>query len=454
MPGEIDRTSARDFYVEAVLPALQQRLDQAFPEFGWRQDAHGWIATNEQTTRERLGVRASRVVAHGAAPAGFLVHGAEPILWTAYLNGGTPPRGHDFVRIVKELADRAGVDASPIELRPRDRQASLLEGFFGLCQQRLLSEYGAEARKYLTGRGLPDASLPDSQLGLVPPSQEAAAALSRLGYGHREIAAAGVLADSRWPGRLCGAWRDEHGRTRTLWVRTLDTDTPAGARYLYLRGAPRSDLPPYGLSTVLKEPAAERTSLVLVEGVLDHHQLRAHGIRNAAALGGSTIQPATFARLADRGFTEIVLHLDNDDAGHAATARAIDNATRATRAPTLTVVEPSHLADSKDPDAYVRERGPDAWRSLLKKRECAVNWRSAALLRDITPEAPVDRRRDALARVGTWLGTLPPRLAVEQEDAIQSAARQCGYSPAAVERAFRARYWQDISRDREMSRER
>src|SRR5919108_4897302 len=120
-----------DFYMEVVLPVLADTLDQAFPEFAWRRDTRGWIATNEEHTHARLGVRAERVVAHGPAPRGFLVHGGEPMLWTAYVNGGTVPRGADFVRVVRVLAERAGVDPSPLERsRPRDRRADLLETFF------------------------------------------------------------------------------------------------------------------------------------------------------------------------------------------------------------------------------------------------------------------------------------------------------------------------------------
>src|SRR5881397_1940737 len=98
MAIERERPRVTDFYTEVVLPALAQRLDQAFPEFGWRRDARGWVATNEEYTHARLGVRAERVVAHGPAPRGFLVHGGEPILWTAYLARGEPPRGAEFVR--------------------------------------------------------------------------------------------------------------------------------------------------------------------------------------------------------------------------------------------------------------------------------------------------------------------------------------------------------------------
>jgi hypothetical protein len=32
------------------------------------------------------------------------------VLWTSYLNGGEVPRGDAFRSVVRELADRAGVD--------------------------------------------------------------------------------------------------------------------------------------------------------------------------------------------------------------------------------------------------------------------------------------------------------------------------------------------------------
>ena len=80
-------------------------------------------------THRVLGVRAERVVAHGSAPPGFLVHGGEPTFWTAYLNGGVVPRGETFRGVVEELAARAGVDVEP--------------------------NPGEAARSYLENRGLP-----------------------------------------------------------------------------------------------------------------------------------------------------------------------------------------------------------------------------------------------------------------------------------------------------------
>jgi hypothetical protein len=62
---------------------------------------------------------------------------------------GTVLRGSDFVRVVRELAERAGVDASPLDRPPRDRRADLLHDFFDLCCRELATEGGAAVRAYL-----------------------------------------------------------------------------------------------------------------------------------------------------------------------------------------------------------------------------------------------------------------------------------------------------------------
>ena len=246
MPAEPSRQRIGDFYVEVVLPALAARLDTAFPEFGWKHDALGWVATNEEMTHRVLGVRAERVVAHGPAPPGFLVHGGEPTLWTAYLNGGVVPHGEAFIGIVRELATRADVDTAPVE-RPnsRDRNADLLRDFFRLCAGELRAPGGGTARAFLERRGVKTSDIEHLGLGVVPNEFFTKSAFAAAGYSDLEVARSGVLADGRWPGRLCGAWRDERGAIRTLWagahcrrlrfVRTL----PVSQRRKPIRACPR-----------------------------------------------------------------------------------------------------------------------------------------------------------------------------------------------------------------------
>src|SRR5439155_19460037 len=102
------------------------------------------------------------------------------------------------------------------------------------------------------------------------------------------------------------------------------------------------------------------------------------------------------------------------------------------------------FGNAKDPDEYVRVRGISAWNKLIEARECGVSWRALELAGELTEQPDV--RRAALRRAGTWLGSLPPRLALEQEDAVRAIAGRCGYSVPAVERAFRARYWSERAR--------
>jgi len=441
MSGASSQQRVGDFYVEVVLPALAARLDRAFPEFGWRRDALGWVATDDEMTHRVLGVRADRVVAHGPAPPGFLVHGAEPTLWTAYLNGGVVPRGETFLAIVHELAMRAGVDTAPLE-RPQahSRRSDLLRDFFKLCTGELRDPGGAAARAFLERRGFSGTSIDQLGFGVVPNELFTKSALAAAGYSELEIAQSGVLADGRWPGRLCGAWRDERGTIRTLWARAVD-DSDASARYLYLSGASRSGLPPYGLSEVLRLPPADRRELVLVEGLIDVHKLRSNGLSNVAAVGGARVQPETVIRLRRHGFESVVLAFDNDPAGREGASRAVEAVSRSDRAPTLRALEPARLSDAKDPDAFVQAHGIERFRALVDEAECAVTWRVSELIRGIGPEDRLSVRRAALARVGRWLGTLAPRYALEQEDAIHRLADRCGYSREAVERAFRAKYW-------------
>ena len=426
-----------DFYEEVVQPALMARLDQAFPEFGWRRDARGWVATDQQHTHTLLGARADRVIAH--EPQGFLVHGGEAMFWTAYVNGGSVPHGTDFVRIVKELAVRAGVDPSPIERPgPPDRRGELLEAFFELARGELVGDRGAEACAYLARRGFPFAAIEHAGLGVVPPADATRRTLAESGYHDSEIRAAGILDDRRWPGRLCGAWRNEWGRIGTFWARALDDREP---RYLYLRGAGRTHLPPYGLSEVLRLPSRERRELVLVEGLVDVHHLRARGMANVAAIGSARIQPDKLARLCKHGIGTVTLALDNDESGRDALARAIDQTSRFDHAPALRVIHPAKLGDAKDPDEYVRTQGVERLRELVRDAECGVTWRTLDRMRHLVPDSPQRERRAALAEVGRWLGTLPARLALEVEDAIWAASERSGYHPKAVERAFQAKFW-------------
>ncbi len=108
------QTGLVDFLALEVCPALFDRLDRAFPEFGWTRTGRGWKATNREYTKATFGVRPDRVVCNRSL--GFLVYGQGTTNWISYISNGTSPTGRDFVEAAHKLAGLAGVDAAGLDL--------------------------------------------------------------------------------------------------------------------------------------------------------------------------------------------------------------------------------------------------------------------------------------------------------------------------------------------------
>src|SRR5205807_7877370 len=127
-----------------------------------------------------------------------------------------------------------------------ERRARLLEDALAIARRDLAGDRGEAARRFLAGRGIPPDRLTETDLGLMPEPDRLRLALTSNGHTTAEIDASHLLTDTRWPGRIIGAWHDHHRHIITLWARTIDADDEP--RYLYLRGAPRGAGTPYGLS--------------------------------------------------------------------------------------------------------------------------------------------------------------------------------------------------------------
>jgi DNA primase len=227
---------------------------------------------------------------------------------------------------------------------------------------------------------------------------------------------------------------------RSVCDRTLSPN--ADDRYLYLKGAAPPDTTPYGLSTILANGSRTKArDLLLVEGVIDVHILRAHGIDNVAALGGTATGSRLFETLADNVIENVTLALDNDPAGRTATTRAIEAATSAARSPQLWIIDPDLLGNAADPGELIRDNSVDDWRRAAAAPICGITSRALEFTGPIAELDHEPGRRAALARASTWLGTLHPRHSIEQTAALDAIAETLGYDRDAVRRAFRARHW-------------
>ena len=427
-----------------MLPALQARLDTAFPEFGFKPDALGWVATNEETTHRALGVRAERVVAHGPAPPGILIHGGDAIPWTAYLNGGQLPRGEAFVATVKELAARAGVDTTPIERpQPRDRRTDLLHDFFTLCRMELHGKAGARARDYLRAERPPRRSPRARQVlasSRPPPirsacSRRPATRSKRSTTRAYSPTAAGPVASAE-PGATSAP------TSGTLWARTIhDADT--APKFLYLRGAGRS-----GSTAVraLRRPEACPARAARARPRRrparrpppPRPRPREHRSRRCSA------HPARQPRR---------LHEARHRDGHPGPrqrparprrprSRHRADQPRRRRAQRSGSSTPSELGDAKDPDAYVREHGIDAFRALLGEAECAITWRTLDPCAARHPDSR-STRTASCARTGSASGSARSRRDSRSSKKTRSgrSSERSGYAPRPSSAPSAPRFW-------------
>jgi len=385
-----------DYFEREVLPALFERLDQAFPEFGWTRKGRGWTATNRSHTKSLPGEpRPDRVVCN--EPFGFLVHGGDATSWTTYANGGTKPTGAAFWDVARKLAGLAGVDVAPLELQrtpeeeerfhKRERRRGLLEDFFAFTKAALHAETeeARQARAYLVEkRGFEEKDLEELPFGLCPPPESVKTYLEGRGYGRDELEASGLLKDSRWTGRLTIPWRDRWDHLATFAARDLTGKADEGQKYLYLAGATKPEA--FGLDEALRTEEGRR-NLVLVEGLVDVVSLHARGFPNVAALGGggNLLTANRWERLSSYGVRAFTLVLDNDPAGREGTLAAVENASKGNNVPNVYVVDPEELEDCKDPDELVRRRGLKAFRSLLEQRVHAYRFKARSLVQKHKP---------------------------------------------------------------------
>ena len=121
---------------------------------------------------------------------------------------------------------------------------------------------------------------------------------------------------------------------------------------------------------------------LLVEGPMDVIQLHQGGIDHAVASLGTAFSPEQGQRLLRLGTKRLWIVYDSDNAGLQATARLIAAMRlQAVRGePDLRVVS---LPAGSDPDALVREQGPDALRRCLEESRHWLAWELDRLLADL-----------------------------------------------------------------------
>ncbi len=240
----------------------------------------------------------------------------------------------EFPVALRQLAEEAGVpmsDSPQMSAQAAARKAhiganSVAAAFFQ--QQFNESQVAEPIRDYAAGRGLDAATLERFQLGFAPQSGDALRAhMNSLGYSEEDLIAAGLTGTNErgayevFRNRLMFPILDRRGDIVGFGGREMG-DHPA--KYMNTPQTAAFDKGGvlYGLN-LARESIRESGTAVVVEGYMDAIAAHQHGFNNVVAAMGTAITPSQVRLL--RGIAKrVVIALDADTAGVAATRRSLD----------------------------------------------------------------------------------------------------------------------------------
>jgi DNA primase len=294
--------------------------------------------------------------------------------------------GLTFVEAAQKLAARAGLEfrarRDSEETRSEKEQLARTNAaaaeFF---QRQLAGPAGEKARTYLAGRGLSEKAISDFGLGYAPGDWEALCRhLSSRGTSPAALARAG-LAIARPSGDGCyDRFRDRvmfpildlEERVAGFGGRTLDEKETA--KYI---NSPETSLfrkgrLVYGLPYARKA-IADRGRVLIVEGYMDVIACHEAGFREAVATMGTALTPQHLSLLR-RYSQSLYTAFDADSAGLRATLRGRDLFEAAE-----VEVRVVRMPAGKDPDALVREAGPEALAAAVQAAVTLVDYELEAI---------------------------------------------------------------------------
>jgi len=315
----------------------------------------------------------------------------------------------EFGDALRRLADRAGVTlpqrpAAHADPRAKAAVDALAEAAAWYHDQLLRSRSAQPARDYLVRRGVTAETVRRFQLGWAPDRRATAQLADHLrtkGLDDKALLDAGLVRETErgmqdyMASRVVFPIRDAEGRTRGFGGRTLGDAQP---KYL---NSPQTALfdksaTLYGLD--LARPTIRREGVaVIVEGYMDVVLPHQQGFTNVVASLGTALTERQLD-LIKRSAQSIVLALDSDAAGQAATLRGLEVARqalseasrpvpgRATRTGHLQTqsarLKIAVVAGGKDPDEIVRE-DPDAWRAIVAAAVPMIDHKINVTLKDV-----------------------------------------------------------------------
>ncbi len=318
--------------------------------------------------------------------------------------------GISFPQSVENLAKRAGI-ALEIDRRPVNKP-TMIEGlpyaepedvaaanlwalnFWRNCYD---AAGGKGAREYVAKRGIKTQMAQDWGIGFAPDSWDALTTAARgAGFSEELLVASGLVVRREESGRVYDKFRnrlmfpilDTGGRVIAFGGRTLGDDP---AKYM---NSPATSLfdksrSLYGLDKARYE-IVNQGRAVVVEGYTDVMMCHQFGISNVvAALGTSFTQG--HAVMLRRFAREIILVLDSDVAGQAASDRALEICLHENLEVRLAMV-----TQGKDPCDFLLSAGGDALREIINSAKDAISYKWDKFYSQFTEQTSIPQKRQAI----------------------------------------------------------
>ncbi len=351
--------------------------------------------------------------------------------------------GMTFWEAVTHLAERHGIPL-PKKSQYADEETKLRAALYEMHElahqafrQALAGDRGAAARAYIDQRRiLPETSM-EFGLGLADRGGQM---LVRLFERHRfpadQMEASGLVMKrqdgpgwfDRFRGRLIFPIQNESGKIIAFAGRAMAADEQP--KYMNSPETPiyRKSAVLYNLHRARKDIRQHDRSL-LVEGYMDVIGLYQAGVEEAVASCGTALTDDQ-VRILRRHSDKIVVNFDPDAAGSNAAQRSVQ----------MLLQEGMHvrvlqLPGGLDPDEFVGEHGPEAYRSQLQHAPDCFHWladRARAQFDMTSAEGRVEGFRQLLLPMIERLPTQLERAAVAEE-----VAHYLRVEPALVRSEFR-----------------
>lgn len=286
-----------------------------------------------------------------------------------------------FPEAVEFLAKRAGMplpeETNDRESRRRARMLELNKAAARFFYEQLSTVAGQAACDYMRRRKLSPATARNFGIGFAPDTWSSLTeAMKAQGFTEKELAEAGLVRRGKNGGvydtfrnRLMFPVIDVRGNVIGFSGRILGDGEP---KYM---NSPETlvfnkSRNLFALNLAKKSKCGY---IILSEGNIDVASLHQAGFDSAVASLGTSLTPEQ-ARLISRYTDQVIIAYDNDAAGIKAAQRAIGILEKLDLK-----VKVLRLEGAKDPDEFIKLKGPEAFRKLLEGSENQIDYRLRAV---------------------------------------------------------------------------